>query len=90
MGIVVLGLGMYAASLTGWVLLYVYYGHPECPLQQTLISLTLLLSLALTAVSCSKIAPHGTPARVSRPRTAPRRPPGGPDPEGSGPASQQT
>jgi hypothetical protein len=60
MGIVVLGLGMYAASLTGWVLLYVYYGHPECPLQQTLISLTLLLSLALTAVSCSKIAPHGT------------------------------
>jgi len=51
---------MYAASLTGWVLLYVYFGPSHCPAQQTLISITLLMCLALTAISCSKLAPHGT------------------------------
>jgi len=51
---------LYIASLTGWVLLFVYFGPSACPTQQTLISLTLILCLALTAVSCSKIAPHGT------------------------------
>ena len=50
---------MYLGCIVAWVLMYVYFGLPECPAQQTLISLTLLGSLALTAISCSKIAPHG-------------------------------
>jgi len=51
---------LYAASITGWVLLFTTFGSAECPAQQTLISLTLVLCLALTVISCSKIAPHGT------------------------------
>jgi len=60
LAVVFSALGMYALSLTGWVLLFVYFGHDGCPAQQTLVSVTLLLCLALTAASCSKIAPHGT------------------------------
>ena len=52
--------GLYAASLGGWVFLFVVFGSSACPAQQTLISLTLLFCLGLTALSCSKIAPHGT------------------------------
>ena len=52
--------GLYAASLGGWVFLFVVFGTSACPAQQTLISLTLLFCLGLTALSCSKIAPHGT------------------------------
>jgi hypothetical protein len=60
MAIIVLAGLMYLGCIVAWVLMYVYFGLPECPAQQTLISLTLLGSLALTAISCSKIAPHGT------------------------------
>ena len=52
--------GLYAASPGGWVFLFVVFGSSACPAQQTLISLTLLFCLGLTALSCSKIAPHGT------------------------------
>jgi hypothetical protein len=51
---------LYSASIAGWVLLFTTFGPPECPAQQTLISVTLLLCLFLSVISCTKIAPHGT------------------------------
>ena len=60
LAIVLAAAGLYAASLGGWVFLFVVFGSSACPAQQTLISLTLLFCLGLTALSCSKIAPHGT------------------------------
>jgi len=51
---------LYLGSITAWVLLFVYFGVSGCPAQQTVISLTIVLSLFLTAISCSKYAPHGT------------------------------
>merc|ERR1719473_2620908 len=41
-------------------MMYIYFGSSSCPAQQTVISLTLILCIALTGISCSKIAPHGT------------------------------
>ena len=71
---------MYLGCIVAWVLMYVYFGLPECPAQQTLISLTLLGSLALTAISCSKIAPHGARPLPFPPRTSPRSLPAAPLP----------
>lgn len=51
---------LYILSLVIWVLLYMNFGHDGCPAQQALISVTLVLTVALTIVSCTKIAPHGT------------------------------
>lgn len=51
---------MYIGSIAIWVVMYTQFGHSGCPAQQALISLTWILSLALTVVSCTKIAPHGT------------------------------
>ena len=42
------------------MLLGVYFGHSGCPAQQTVLALTILLCLFTTAVSISKLAPHGT------------------------------
>ena len=69
---------MYLGCIVAWVLMYVYFGLPECPAQQTLISLTLLGSLALTAISCSKIAPHGARPPALPPRASPRSLPAAP------------
>ena len=49
-----------------WVFLYIVFGTAACPAQQTLISLTLLFCLALTVISCSKVAPH-TPLTTLHP-----------------------
>jgi len=43
-----------------WVFLFIQFGHSGCPAQQTLISLTLIITIILTIISCTKIAPHGT------------------------------
>jgi len=51
---------LYIGSIAMWVVLYVQFGHKGCPVQQTLVSLTLILSIFLTVVSCTKFAPHGT------------------------------
>ena len=51
---------LYIGSITGWVLMYIHFGHAGCPAQQTVISLTLILCVALTGISCSRVAPHGT------------------------------
>ena len=58
--ILVSSFALFAGSIAGWILLFTYFGTPECPAQQTLISVTLILCVFLTIVSCSKIAPHGT------------------------------
>lgn len=50
----------YVTSIAMWVWLYMTFGHGGCPAQQALISVTWIGSLALTIVSCTKIAPHGT------------------------------
>ena len=50
---------LYIASIIGWVLMYVHFGHEGCPGQQTVISLSLIGALLLTGVSISRIAPHG-------------------------------
>ena len=60
LAIVVCAFLLYAGSLTGWVLMYAVFGPSECPAQQTLISVTLIACVALTVVSCTRIAPHGT------------------------------
>lgn len=60
LAIIISAVLLYIGSITAWVLLYVYFGVSGCPAQQTVVSLTILFSLALTAVSCSKYAPHGT------------------------------
>ena len=59
LGIVLSSLALYALSVAGWVLLFLNIGD-SCDGEKTLISITLLLCVALSAVSCSKIAPHGT------------------------------
>jgi len=51
---------LYIGSITSWVLMFLWFGPQNCPGQQTLISVTIILCVALTAISCSKIAPHGT------------------------------
>jgi hypothetical protein len=40
--------------------MYNWFGHDGCPAQSTLISFTLALTIILTIISCTKIAPHGT------------------------------
>jgi hypothetical protein len=47
-------------ALVMWILAYLQFGHSGCPVQQTMISLTLILTIFLTVISCTKIAPHGT------------------------------
>jgi len=60
LAIVASAASMYIVSIVSWVLFYIYFGKPECPGQQAVISVTLILCVILTVVSCSKIAPHGT------------------------------
>lgn len=60
LAIIVSALAMYAASLVGWVLMYLHFGHGGCPAQQAIITVTVLACVALSALSCSKVAPHGT------------------------------
>lgn len=59
LGIVLSSLALYALSVAGWVLLFLNIGD-SCDGEKTLISITILLCVALSAVSCSKVAPHGT------------------------------
>merc|ERR1719333_360749 len=84
LAIVLAAAGLYAASLGGWVFLFVVFGSSACPAQQTLISLTLLFYLGLTALSCFKIARHPAHLRLGhrllhlplllRPRLPPQGP----------------
>jgi len=59
-GIVFSAAALYLGSIGMWVNLYVTFGGEGCPAQQSIISLTLILSLILTVISCTKFAPHGT------------------------------
>ena len=43
-----------------WVLEAQWFGGDGCGAQQALIAVTIVLTLALSIVSCTKIAPHGT------------------------------
>lgn len=51
---------MYLGSLGAWIFMYHAFGSEGCPAQQTIISITLILTLILSIISCTKIAPHGT------------------------------
>ena len=51
---------LYAFSIGGWVFMILRFGHDGCSVSQTLISMTILLTLGMSIVSCTKIAPHGT------------------------------
>jgi len=51
---------MYLGSLGMWIFMYHSFGHDGCPAQSALISITLSLSVILTIISCTRVAPHGT------------------------------
>merc|ERR1711924_518529 len=51
---------LYALAITGWVLEAQWYGADGCAPQQAIISLTIIVTLLLSIISCTKIAPHGT------------------------------
>lgn len=64
---------LYAAAITLWVLESNFFGKLQslpdgtppphgasCGPQQAVISLTIIVTLALSIISCTKIAPHGT------------------------------
>lgn len=51
---------LYALSITGWVLMSQWFGMDGCGPQQALIALTIVLTISLSIISCTKIAPHGT------------------------------
>jgi len=60
LAIIVSAAALFIGSIGTWVFLYLTFGHDGCPTQQTLISLTLIITIVLTIISCTKIAPHGT------------------------------
>jgi hypothetical protein len=51
---------MYAASIAMWVLESNFFGKDGCASQQALIAITIIITISLSIVSCSRIAPHGT------------------------------
>merc|ERR1719421_103039 len=51
---------MYALSITMWVLEAQWFGGDGCGPQQTIISLTIICTIALSIVSVTKYCPHGT------------------------------
>jgi len=59
-GIVGAAAAMYLGSLGMWIFMYNAFAPEGCPEQSTIISLTLILTIVLSAISCTKIAPHGT------------------------------
>jgi len=60
LGIILSAATLFIGSVAMWVFLFIQFGHSGCPAQQTLISLTLIITIILTIISCTKIAPHGT------------------------------
>jgi len=58
--IIVSAFGMYVGSIVLWVVMYLVFGKEGCGAQLTLTSLTIIICVALTVISCTKIAPHGT------------------------------
>eukprot|EP00326_Haptolina_ericina_P006902 CAMPEP_0181202122 /NCGR_PEP_ID=MMETSP1096-20121128/18669_1 /TAXON_ID=156174 ORGANISM="Chrysochromulina ericina, Strain CCMP281" /NCGR_SAMPLE_ID=MMETSP1096 /ASSEMBLY_ACC=CAM_ASM_000453 /LENGTH=474 /DNA_ID=CAMNT_0023292605 /DNA_START=81 /DNA_END=1505 /DNA_ORIENTATION=+ len=52
--------GMYVASIVLWVVMYVFFGKEGCGAQLTLITVTIIITVILTVISCTKLAPHGT------------------------------
>ena len=53
-------IGLYAVSITMWVFEGQWFGSGDCAPQQTIIAITILMSVALSVVSVTRIAPHGT------------------------------
>lgn len=51
---------LYLSALGMWIAQYAMFASEGCPAQTSLITLTLLVTVSLTIVSCSKLAPHGT------------------------------
>jgi len=51
---------LYALSLTMWVFEVQWFGMSGCAPQQTIIALTIIGNVALSIISCTRIAPHGT------------------------------
>jgi len=58
--IIVCSAGMYIGSLALWIAMYVLFGKEGCGAQLTLTTLTIIVTLILTVIACSKLAPHGT------------------------------
>jgi len=51
---------LYGGSIAVWVLSSQWYGMDGCSGPQALIAITIIATLSLSLVSCTKIAPHGT------------------------------
>lgn len=51
---------LYAISITLWVLEANFFGKDGCGPQQALIAFTIILTIGLSILSCTRIAPHGT------------------------------
>jgi len=60
MCLLVAALFLYGSSIALWVVSAQWFGMDGCGPQQALITLTILITLGLSVVSCTKIAPHGT------------------------------
>jgi len=58
--ILISSVGMYSFALTLWIIMYAWFGKEGCGAQLTLTTLTIIITVGLTIVSCTKIAPHGT------------------------------
>lgn len=53
--IIVSSLSMYIGSIVLWVVMYVVFGKEGCGAQLTLITLTIIVCVALTILSCTKV-----------------------------------
>lgn len=68
MAIIAAAVGLYSGSIAMWVVVSNSFGKLQpshtpdgsCAPQQVVISFTIILTIALSIVSCTKIAPHGT------------------------------
>jgi len=51
---------LYGGSVALWVVEGQWFGSSGCAPQQAIIAITIIFTIALTIISCTKIAPHGT------------------------------
>lgn len=58
--ILFLAFGLYAVSITLWALTGHWFGGDGCVWNQVTLSFSIIISVFLSIVSCTRIAPHGT------------------------------
>jgi len=51
---------LFLGSLGAWIAMFLLFGKDGCAAHQTIISLTIVMTVLLTIISCTKYAPHGT------------------------------